>query len=169
MTEGYDPYTAWVRIETAANELNWEAVEVVTLHLALERELEFVLSKKCLRSTRIARLSFVAKSAVLHSLGDYNDEDADKLYNVLWRFNELRNAVAHGNSANIKACRENLQNAYLAINPTATSPFGNTVIAQGICAYMGKGMMPDEFSKVAALMDEVVREKLPLALGRREK
>ncbi len=94
--EKYDPYEGLHRVALAAENLNMEAVEVVTLHLALEREIEIVLSQLLARTNKLGQLGFINKAAVLHSTWRDSKGKADKLYKVLNDFNELRNAFAHG-------------------------------------------------------------------------
>ena len=161
--EKYNPYEGFHRVALAAENLNTEAVEVVTFHFALEREIEIVLSKRLTRTDKISRLGFINKAAVLHSMWHDTATSADRLYKVLHDFNELRNAFAHNNVERVDACRRNLIDAYRTIDPNATEPVGYAAITQSVCAFMGGGPTPDEFREIANSLSKLVNETLPKA------
>lgn len=160
----YDTFAAFARVVDSASEFEKTAFQVVVWHLALEREIDAVVKSLAARSPKLGQLGFINKAKLLHSLWKGDDLAAEKLYNVLDAFNSLRNKVAHGNEGYEKSLT-NLKEAYFAIEPDCEGDPDFGYIVQGVCAFMGKGIMPAEFVRLATALDDLVNEKWPASFG----
>ena len=153
--EGYDPYAAFARLADAGESIDARAILILTYHLALERELNLVLEKMLLRPLK-SGVGFVNKAKLLHAFWKGSNDDAEMMFQVLNAFNELRNQIAHNNTKTIESLEANLFAAYRAIDPAAPEKLDYGFIAQGVCAFIGDGMMPGELTAVAARLDGIM-------------
>ena len=138
----YDAFGGWMRMFDAADKLDTNAALVMTLHAALEREMDDVLGRQVPYPERLKGLGFGQKVKVIAATWPHQAETADQVHEALFRFNELRNVVAHSDD------RKKLNGAYNALR-AAHQQFGSRQenvdelvnIACDICALMGGHQM----------------------------
>jgi hypothetical protein len=93
-------------------------------------------------------------------------EAGDMLADVLLRFNDLRNSVAHGDQRQgLDGAFRNLMAASAKINPDQgydPSPYD---IAVGICAFMGDDPGAQKVLRMLDEFDDVINRRLPRSFG----
>ena len=90
----------------------------------------------------------------------------EKLYRALFRFNELRNAVAHGDRTDlVEGSLTRLLDAYRAIDPEAGEHIKIGELAVGICSFMADGPGPKQLLDMFEGLDKLVNVTMPAALG----
>ncbi len=154
--DDYDPYAAIARIASASLAKDERALQVITCHLALEREVNLILATLTNREVRLN--GFRNKARMLHALWDRRpdiENSANLMLQALERFDDLRNAVAHGNEG-VEKCHDNLSAAYLLLEPDCPADADYGYIAQGLCAFIGDGMMPAELSRIVTMLDQAL-------------
>ena len=165
----YDGIAGVLRVLEAGEKPQTFAIEVVTFHAAIEHEIEIALSKIIPRPdalfTGTPKLGFPHKAKILNALWQRKGEDADKLAKVLHAFQNLRDAVAHSDRKEIKACNANLTIAYRAIAQNESDDYPVLEVAQGICLFMADGTTVDELKATFAALDKLVNKVMPRALG----
>jgi hypothetical protein len=87
-----------LRLKTALDGLDPRASEILALHAAIERELDWALMRALPKANRLYGLGFGHKISVWAAAQRHDDKILDQLIGVLLRFNELRNSVAHGDN-----------------------------------------------------------------------
>lgn len=92
----YDRLAGLQRLGEARAKLDERAGTILTYHAALEREMDIVLARLLRRAEKLRGLSFAHKISVLNAAWRGPDDAGDIFCHALFRFNELRNAVAHG-------------------------------------------------------------------------
>jgi hypothetical protein len=152
----YDPLGGYLRLARAAEHIDEEASHILAFHAALEREIDLILMKLLPRSERLGSIGFANKIKILDAAWIASDEAAQNLCAVLVQFNELRNAVAHGNRDRLEGCRKSLIDAYHAIDDEASDKMPIGAIAQGICAFMGDGPKPAHLKRVFGGLENVL-------------
>jgi hypothetical protein len=123
--------------EALAN-LDDRAAIILTCHAALEREVDVVLSRLLPRPDKLRNLGFANKITILNAAWRGPADAGDKLNAGLFRFNELRNAVAHVNApAEIDARIAQLRAAFDQILPD-NGLEGNSIeeMAAGLIGFM---------------------------------
>ncbi|MEO8724048.1 MAG: hypothetical protein ABI395_11125 [Sphingobium sp.] len=165
----YDWLEGITRVLKAGEKLDQRWVEIIAYHTALELELNEMLLKSLLRGEAVTgsnpRFTFGQKVAILKACWQGKADDADKLCRILFSFNELRNAVAHPDKKKTRAELKNLADAYLALVPNLGHAPTIAEIAQGVCAFMGDGIMPHDLENMANGLDHLVNVAMPKALG----
>lgn len=91
--EGMEPIK---RLNAAVDSLDNRAAEILTLHAAIERELDLAISRKMPNPKRLHGLGFGHKVGLWSALNEKSDDHVGKLTIVLIRLNDLRNCIAHG-------------------------------------------------------------------------
>jgi len=162
----YDGFAGIHRISEAEATIDQRAAVILTFHAALEREVDVVLAALMPRAHKIRHFGYGHKIDVLAAAWKAEPEEGEKLHKVLFRFNELRNAVAHGDRSDlVEAALKRLVDAYLQIAPDADYCVEIAEVAQGICAFMADGPTIREFSALADGLDRLVNVTMPAALG----
>lgn len=165
----YDGIAGVLRVLQAGQKPETFAIEVITFHAAIEYEIEIAISKVIPRPevmfTGTPKLGFAHKAKILNALWQRNGRDADKLAKVLHAFQNLRDAVAHSDRKEIKACNTNLTIAYREIAQNDSDAYSILEVAQGICLFMADGTAVDDLMATFSALDELVNEAMPRALG----
>lgn len=140
---GYSSFSGVARLSInlrKRRETSQFAFEVLALHAALEREMDEFLSKALRNASKLkaGKLGFGHKIAVMHACWAGEPQAGDNLTKALLAFNELRNAVAHGDNEKtvknlflvlIRCCQE--------LDSTISSEADLHGLAIGICTFMG--------------------------------
>ena len=84
------------RLGAAKSAIDERAHEILALHAALEREMDLALARALPHSDRLKGMGFGQKISILAACN--KAADVDEMVKPLVQFNELRNAVAHGDS-----------------------------------------------------------------------
>lgn len=93
---------------------------------------------------------------MLHSLWiAEGNEKGDILNDVLKRFQNLRDCVAHYDADGIDACLLKLREAYKQMDPTAADNVLISEIAHGICLYFA-GYTTTQFVEMMDAVDKAV-------------
>jgi len=133
----YDKLAGLQRLGEARAKLDDRAGTILTYHAALEREMDIVLARLLPRADRLKGLGFGHKLSVLHAAWRGPEDAGDKLAHALFRFNELRNAIAHGDDAKkVDQKLASLAEAFDAILPGAAEVGGVELIAAGLVGYL---------------------------------
>lgn len=155
---GYDPFEGWARLFGAAEQLDSNAAMVMTLHAALEREMDVLLSKQLRFPERLKGLGFGHKINVIAATWHGEPEAAEFLRTALYQFNELRNVIAHSDDAQqLKGTMEALRRAHANIGARQDEVDELLNIACDICAFMGDGAPTlKDFHDTAAALGKLV-------------
>lgn len=149
------------QIQAAGERLDPRWVEVIAYHAALETQLNVMLEKSLPRGSAVTgsnpRFGFGHKVAILKAAWKGEAADADKICAILYRFNELRNAVAHPDRRKTRTEIRNLIATYRALVPDLDHKPDFLEIAQGVCAYMGDGIAPHHLKQIAVGISEVIK------------
>jgi hypothetical protein len=135
----YDALQGYERLTAVAERVDLEAAKILTVHVALEAEMDAVLSKILPRADRMRKIGFPNKVRVLEAAWVGDPEAGDRACAVLARFNDLRNSIAHGDREAQAGCRKSLVSAYQQINNRARDDIDVLEIAQGVCLFLGDG------------------------------
>lgn len=87
------------RIDLALQALDQRASEILALHAAIEREVDLALARSLPAPDRLRSIGFGHKLSLLAALTPLDQDQVDSWYRPAYAFNELRNAVAHGENA----------------------------------------------------------------------
>lgn len=165
----YDWIEGIQRVLRAGSRLDPRWVEIIAYHAAIEAELNVMLQQTLPRGDQLTggnpRFTFGHKVAVLKAAWKGRAEDADKLCDILYRFNELRNAVAHPDKRKTRAEIRNVTDAYNVLVPGLKHRPEIAEIAQGLVAYMGDGILPHDLKAIAGEFDKLVNVVMPKAFG----
>lgn len=148
----YDAWEGFERLSQTAEKIDPRAPEIFAYHTALEMEIDFILKALLPRAEKLTRFGFGNKVKVLHAAWIGEPEAGDILCDVLYRFNELRNAIAHFDSKQFDSCLSALRKAYSSIEPRGADLAEIDEIALGICSYMGDGPSPVDVDLIAEKM-----------------
>lgn len=158
----YDGFAGIHRMAQAEGTVDQRAAVILTYHAALEREIDVVLGALLPHGQKVKHFGYGHKIDVLAAAWKGDPESGDKLYWVLFRFNELRNAVAHGDRADlVEGSLGRLLDAYRAIDAKADVHVEIGEVAQGICSFMADGPTITEFTAVADALDKLVNVSMP--------
>lgn len=147
----YDRLEGLRRLGEARAKLDDRAGTILNYHAALEREMDIVLTRLLPRADRLRGLGFGHKVSVLHAAWRGPEEAGDKLCAALFRFNELRNAVAHGDEVEkVEAKLAMLAEAFDAILPGAGEITDVELIAAGLVGYFADEPLDIEKLKIPA-------------------
>jgi len=146
--EKYDVVGGLERLIGSLNGLDPRTPDIIASHIALEREIEVVLSRSLYRPHHIVNLNYAQKVRVLAATWKGEDTDADHLLDALLKFGTLRNKVAHGNSSLIDESFRHLRTAYQKLQPDEIG-LSASDIAGGIIAFFGDGPTPTEIRAVS--------------------
>ena len=150
----------------AEGTVDQRAAVILTYHAALEREIDVVLAALLPHGHKVKHFGYGHKIDVLAAAWKGDPESGDKLYRVLFRFNELRNAVAHGDRADlVEGSLARLLDAYRAIDPNADLNVEMAEVAQGICSFMADGPTITEFTAVTKALDKLVNVTMAAAMA----
>lgn len=166
----YDQFAGLGRLAEAAASIDARAAVILTYHAALEREIDIVLDKLLPRYDRLPRRRFGYghKIDILNMAWAGNTEAGDRLFQVLFRFNELRNAVAHGDRTELVDQKlAELLAAYRAIVPDADEDIQIDAVAAGICGFMADGPTPKELTDMFVGLEDLMNVVMPVTLGPR--
>lgn len=170
----YDGIAGIMRVLEAGDQPDTFAIEVITYHAAIESELEVVLQKLMSPRPELLfsgkpKLSFALKAKLLQATWPKKPEDADKLAGVLHAFQDLRDAVAHNDRKQIKACNTNLTIAYREIAHGDSDDYPVLEVAMGICLFLADGPPdPEETEKLRKgfeALGKFLKDDLPKALA----
>lgn len=165
----YDWLEGMQRVMRAKVQLDERWVEIISLHAALEAEIDEMLRLSLPNGAAVTgnkpRITFGHKVAVLRAAWKGKPEDGDKVCDLLACFSELRNAVAHPELKKTPAEIANVEAAYRAIvnDPDHKPTIGE--IAQGVVAFMGDGILPHELKAVFDGLEKLVNHDMPKAIG----
>ena len=124
---------------------------ILNYHAALEREMDFVLARLLPRADRLRGLGFGHKLSVLQAAWRGPEDAGNKLCLALFRFNELRNAVAHGDDVKkVDGKLALLAEAFDAILPGAAEITDVELIAAGLVGYFADEPLDIEKLKIPA-------------------
>jgi len=164
----YDGIAGVLRVLEAGETPETFSLEVITFHAAIEHEMEIALRKVIPRPdalfTGTPKLSFAHKAKILSALWQRENEAADRLARVLHAFQNLRDAVAHSDRKQIKACNTNLSIAYREIAQDDGDDYPILEVAQGICLFIADGTTVEELQAKFAALGKLANEALPRAL-----
>lgn len=165
----YDWLEGLLRVTRAGEHLDRRWVEIIAYHAALEAEIDCMLVKCLPRGEAVTgsnpRFTFGHKIAMLKAAWKGEAESVDKLCRILVSFNELRNAVAHPDKKKTRAEIKNVTNAYMALADNLEHRPDIGEIAQGVCAFMGDGILPHDLKDIARRLDRLVNVEMPRALS----
>lgn len=137
---GYDSFEGWERLFRAADQLDSNAAMVMTLHAALEGEMDVLLGKQVAHPQHLKKLGFGHKINVIAATWKGKPEDSDLLCTALYQFNEVRNSIAHSDNAKqLKGNMEALRRVHEKIGARQDGVDELLNIACDICAFMGDG------------------------------
>jgi hypothetical protein len=92
------------RLKAALDDLDSRASEILALHAAIEKELDLALEACLPKAERLWGLGFAQKLSVWFAAQRVDGPEIQIAVNVMKRFNELRNRVAHpGSQADVDA------------------------------------------------------------------
>jgi hypothetical protein len=156
----YDPFEGWQRLFAAADQLDSNAALIMTLHAALEREMDVLLGKQLLHPEKLRGLGFGQKISVIAASWRGDAHASDLLCAVLTQFNELRNTVAHSDDPKrIKQSLAALRRAHTAIGRRQESVDELINVACDICSFMADGAPTlADFSEAAKAIGDVVTQ-----------
>lgn len=161
----YDGIAGFFRVLAAGEKPETFAIEVITYHAAVEYEIEIALREIIPRPDAIfkgsPKLSFAHKAKLLNALWRKEPADADKLAAVLHAFQDLRDAVAHTDTHQIKARNTNLTIAYRSIATEDKDEYDVQEVALGICLFMADGTTVDDLVATFDKLDQVINVDLP--------
>jgi hypothetical protein len=149
----YDQFAGLGRLAEAAAAIDERSAIVLAYHAALEREMDVVLSRLLPRPEYLRNLGFGQKLSVLAAAWKGAPSAGEIVYAVLFRFNELRNAVAHGDRPELVDQKlEELLSAYRNMVPGPTEGMKVEELAAGICGFLAdspppRGLRVGSFSK----------------------
>lgn len=148
----YDRLEGLRRLGEARAKLDDRAGTILTYHAALEREMDIVLARLLPRVDRLKGLGFGHKLSVLHAAWRGPEDAGNKLCHALFRFNELRNSVAHGDEAKkVDAKLALLAEAFDSILPGAAEITDVELIAAGLVGYFADEPLDIEKLKIPAV------------------
>jgi len=147
---GYDHFAGLARMAEELAKLDDRASLILTCHAALEREIDEVLSRSLPRADRLRNLGFANKITVLNAAWKGSDDAGDRLNAALFRFNELRNAVAHVNAPKeIDAKIALLRAAFDQVLPdNGLEGDSITEMAAGLVGFMADGVVSYDDLKI---------------------
>ena len=163
----YDAFKGWKRMFHAADGVNTNAPMVLTLHAALNREMDIWLAKQVKYPAKLTGLGFGQKISVLAATWKGDPDQGEKLRVALHQFNEVRNSVAHGDHAKqLKGQMEALRAAHQEIGERHEDTDEMVNIAADIIAFYGDDAPTyAEFQKIEAAMEEVGQKMAQLGGG----
>lgn len=151
----YDAFGGYSRLAEALENIDDHAVQVMTFHVALERELDEVLATLVKRPQALdSGMGFGNKLKVLRAVWAGEEDILERAFAALHAFNEHRNRIAHGKKKEMRGTRKALLRAYQQIDGRATGQTAVAEIAQGIVAYIGQAPLPPDLK---VLFDEMGR------------
>ena len=154
----YDQFAGLERLTEAAANINQRAAVVLTYHAALEREMDVVLGRLLPRSDRIRSFGFGSKVGVLGAAWKGNATAGEKVCEMLFRFNSLRNAVAHADQRDVVEQKlGRLLAAYREMVPGATEGLEIDALAAGICGFLADNPTPKQL-RVGRGLEQVVNK-----------
>ncbi|MFC3784678.1 hypothetical protein GGR90_003047 [Sphingopyxis italica] len=157
---GYDQFEGLRRLGQARAKLDDRAGIILTYHAALEREMDVMLARLLPRSEKLRGLGFGQKLSVLEAAWKGSADAGDKLGRALFRFNELRNAVAHGDR--VKEVDEKLKlltEAFDVILPGAAKVGDVELVAAGLVGFLADGPLNIDELKVSTGADRPSRAR----------
>jgi hypothetical protein len=152
----YDPFEGITRLHEVVDRLGRRAGVILTLHIALEREVVQILDRLLPFPDRLRNLGFTQKVQVLNAAWQGEERSGDLVSIALHRFNDLRNAVGHGNDDRVEGCLRALTAAYRELQPDSSENPSIEDIAGGILAFFGDGPTPEEIGYISNGLAAVV-------------
>lgn len=101
MADDLHPFSNLDRLSSALKLNDPRINEIISLHVALERELELALEQLVRRSGQLRQLGHANSIKVYRAFSPLPDAAVEPLVQWLDEFNRLRNAVAHGDAAEV--------------------------------------------------------------------
>jgi hypothetical protein len=74
------------------------APAILAYHAAIERELELAIARKVPRPSSLTGLSYGHKVRIWSALQEVSDDLVERVAKPMLKFNDLRNAIAHGDN-----------------------------------------------------------------------
>lgn len=162
----YDQFAGLSRLAATASTIDQRAAVILTYHSAIEREIDHVLADTLPRADRLKRFGYGHKVDVLGAAWKGSPEAGDKLYDVLVKFNDLRNAVAHGDRADmVDQVLGRLIAAYRDMVADSDNHIEIDSMAAGIIGFMADGPSPNELGKMFGSLDDLVNRIIPNMFG----
>lgn len=152
----YDAFEALGRLAEAERNLDERSALIMTFHAALEREMDYVLAKLLPYAEKVRRIGFAHKIQVLAAAWIGDADAGELLRTTLVRFNDVRNAVAHGDTEEVEATVIRLRSAYAYLEPGLPEAPTLTEITMGICCFMGDGPMPHDILIMSEGMEKLM-------------
>ena len=118
MTDPPDFLGSIERLQEAVDQLDSRAPSVLAYHAAIERELDLAIGRSLPKPGRLSGLSFGHKVRVWAALQNAPDETVELVVLPLLRFNDLRNAIAHGDRKH--EVDANMQNLLISVPEITT-------------------------------------------------
>ena len=139
------------RLNSAVDSLDNRAAEILTLHAAIERELDLAISRQMPHPERLHGLGFGHKVGLWAGLNDKPDDHVSKLTVVLLRLNDLRNCIAHGDSG--QKIDASVKRLYDTIPKVTTLPISLKFVGAFILGFLHP-MTKEEFAKFQLAVKE---------------
>lgn len=153
----YNFFEGWGRLFEAAESVDQRAALILTIHAALEREMDVALKHLLPRGDRLGnRLGFPQKIDVLAAAWTKDPDVCDRLCAVLVQFNNLRNAIAHGDKSTVRKSYERLIETSKHIGGSDGHDEPLMAIAVNICAVLGEGPSMAELQKIGRELGEAI-------------
>ncbi len=166
---GYDSLEGILRVTSAGDkEPDQFVVDVLTYHAALEIEMDQLLARllpraECLRAGGIG---FKQKISIINAAWPGLPEAGNRLADVLSRFNDLRNAVAHADQRRgLETIFGGLLAACALINPDQGADPSPYDIAVSVCAFIGDDPGAQTVLRMLDEFDDVINQRLPRGMG----
>lgn len=135
---GYDQFAGLHRLAEVTQKIDPRAAVVLAYHAALEREIDVVLARLLPHADKLRRFGYGHKIDVLAAAWRGSPDAGEVLYTCLFRFNELRNAVAHGDRVDLVEHKLTaLLDAYRRVNSDLPEDIQVDAVAAGIIGFMG--------------------------------
>jgi hypothetical protein len=164
----YDGLEGMSRLFNAEQANGQLSAEIIIFHAALETELVEVLSNLMPRPECVLRKSpprgFGHKVNLLKALWTNTKVYVDPAANVLFRFNALRNCVAHSDDRKaFETHHKKLHEAYKKIDPSCRADPSILEVAQGVCLYLQDGSNLSELAEAFSALSNLANNILPKA------
>lgn len=158
---GYDAFEGLKRLAEAGERLDIGVAEVLVYHLAVEREVALVVDRLAVYPEQLRTLSHANRLRVLGAFWRGPKDAGDLLLNVLQRFNELRNSVAHGDPpGQIDAAKARLRAAFAVLLPgEGRDEMPIPAIAAGLVGFLADTPQEDQ-RKLKRLASDIFAKTL---------
>lgn len=98
MSRPPDLWDSIKRLREAVERMDDRAPAILAYHAAIERELELAIARKVPRPSSLTGLSYGHKVRIWSALQEVSDDLVERVAKPMLKFNDLRNAIAHGDN-----------------------------------------------------------------------